>query len=62
MAEKALGNEAYKRKDFDTAVNHYEKAIGLEPKEITFRSNLAAVYFEQKKYPLCISTCEQVLK
>ena len=32
------------------AIGHYEAAIGLDPAEITFRSNLAAVHFEMKNY------------
>ena len=32
------------------AIGHYEAAIGLDPTEITFRSNLAAVHFEMKNY------------
>ena len=32
------------------AIGHYEAAIGLDPKEITFRSNLAAVHFENKNF------------
>lgn len=61
LAEKALGNEAYKKRNFAAALTHYEKAIELVPTEITFRSNLAAVYFEQKNYAQCIATCEKVL-
>ena len=26
LAEKQLGNDAYKKKDFDTAIAHYSKA------------------------------------
>ena len=26
LAEKQLGNDAYKKKDFDTAIAHYTKA------------------------------------
>lgn len=48
MEEKNLGNAAYKRKDFETAIKHYEKAIALNDTEITFLSNLAAVHFEMK--------------
>lgn len=32
------------------AIGHYEAAIALDPVEITFRSNLAAVYFEMKNF------------
>jgi tetratricopeptide (TPR) repeat protein len=41
VAEKNLGNEAYKKKDFATAHQHYAKAIELDPTNITFYSNNA---------------------
>ena len=28
LAEKQLGNDAYKKKDFDTAIAHYSKVGG----------------------------------
>ena len=48
VAEKELGNAAYKQKKFEEAHAHYDKAIELDPKEISFLSNKAAVFFEQK--------------
>lgn len=36
-----MGNEAYKKKDFATAHQHYAKAIELDPTNITFYSNNA---------------------
>lgn len=48
MAEKELGNAAYKQKKFDVAISHYDKAIELDPKEMSFLNNKAAVFFEQK--------------
>ena len=50
LKEKEMGNAAYKIKNFAKAIGHYEAAIGLDPKEITFRSNLAAVHFETKNF------------
>lgn len=41
VAEKNLGNEAYKKKDFATAHVHYDKAIELDPANATFHSNKA---------------------
>lgn len=57
--EKELGNEAYKKKDFATAISHYEKARDHDPTDITFFNNLAAVHFEQKEFQKCIEVCEQ---
>ncbi|CAC5378434.1 STIP1 [Mytilus coruscus] len=57
--EKQKGNEAYKKKDFDTAIAHYDKAIELDPTDITYRNNKAAVYFELKDYDKCIEISEE---
>lgn len=57
--EKEKGNEAYKKKDFEIAIQHYSKAIEHDPTDITFYNNLAAVYFEQKNYEKCIELCEK---
>ncbi|KAH8917974.1 TPR-like protein [Atractiella rhizophila] len=58
--EKQLGNDAYKKRDFETAIAHYEKAWELH-KDITFLTNLAAVYFEQERYPECVETCQKAV-
>ncbi len=39
--EKDLGNDAYKKKDFDTALKHYQKAAELCPTVITYLTNQA---------------------
>lgn len=39
-AEKALGNQAYKARNFAEAITHYEKAWELN-KDITYLNNLA---------------------
>jgi stress-induced-phosphoprotein 1 len=57
--EKEAGNAAYKKKDFPTALVHYNKAIEHDPTDITFYSNIAAVHFEQKDYRKCIEECEK---
>lgn len=56
---KILGNDAYKKKDFENALKHYNDAIGHDPTDITFYNNIAAVYFEQKEFEKCIETCEK---
>lgn len=57
--EKELGNNCYKKKDFTGAIEHYSKAIELDPTDITFYNNLAAVHFEQKDYDKCIEECQK---
>ena len=55
--EKQQGDEAYKRKDFDTAIFHYEKGINLNPQDPEFPYCIAKSKFEQKKYSDCIEFC-----
>ena len=57
MQEKEKGNEAYKKRDFEVAHEHYDKAIELDSTNMTFLNNKAAVYFEQKNYEKCRETC-----
>merc|ERR1719502_2650895 len=61
-AHKAKGNEAYKAKKFDEAVTHYEAAIAELPDEMTYYNNLAAVFFEQKKFDECIEKCKKAIE
>lgn len=56
---KNLGNESYKKKEFEDALKHYQEAIGHDPTDITFYNNIAAVYFEQKDYEKCIEECNK---
>ncbi|WWD17530.1 hypothetical protein CI109_101971 [Kwoniella shandongensis] len=58
---KAKGNTAYKAKKFDEAIQLYEKAWELYPKDVTFLLNLSAVYFEKAEYEKCIEVCEKAV-
>lgn len=62
LAEKEAGNAAYKSKKFEEALTHYDTAIELDPDNISFRTNKAAVYFEQKEYDKCIAVCEEAVE
>jgi tetratricopeptide (TPR) repeat protein len=62
LREKEQGNQAYKKKDFTTAITHYSKAIELDSSELTFHNNLAAVYFEMKEYEKCVKECETAIE
>ncbi|CAF1422154.1 unnamed protein product [Rotaria magnacalcarata] len=61
-SEKEKGNEAYKKKDFETALNHYNKATELDPVNMTYYTNRAAVYFEQKQWDACVKECEKAIE
>ncbi|KAJ8308643.1 hypothetical protein KUTeg_013517 [Tegillarca granosa] len=61
LQEKELGNAAYKSRDFDKAISHYDKASELDPTNITFLTNKAAVYFEKADYDKCIEECERAV-
>jgi Flp pilus assembly protein TadD len=41
LAEKDLGNQAYKKRDFENALVHYNKAYELDNTNITFLTNKA---------------------
>jgi stress-induced-phosphoprotein 1 len=60
--EKEKGNEAYKKKDFETALQHYNKATELDPINMAYYTNRAAVYFEQKQWDECLKECEKAIE
>lgn len=60
--EKESGNVAYKKKDFETAIQHYSKAIELDDEDISFLTNRAAVYLEMGKYEDCIKDCDKAIE
>lgn len=61
LQEKNLGNEAYKAKRFQEALEHYDKALQLDTTDMTFLNNKAAVYFEMGQYDDCIKHCNQAI-
>lgn len=61
-SQKALGNAAYSKKDFETAIKHYSKAIELVPDSLVYYSNRAAAYFEKGDYDMCIKDCEEAVE
>lgn len=56
--EKILENEAYKECKFGEVISHYERAIKLNPSDMTNYANILAVFFRQKRYLDCISMSE----
>ena len=61
-AEKQRGNRAFKKKDFDTAISHYEEALHLNPLDLEPPYRIAKAKFEQKIYHDCIYFCETAVK
>ena len=59
---KERGNELYKSKKFDDAIAAYEEAIALDPTNMTFHNNKAAVHFTAKKYDDCIAACKEAVE
>ncbi|KAB1217058.1 Hsp70-Hsp90 organizing protein 3 [Morella rubra] len=60
--EKDLGNAAYKKKDFDTAIAHYTKAMELDDEDISYTTNRAATYLEMGQYEECIKDCDKAIE
>lgn len=60
--EKEAGNAAYKKKDFETAIEHYTKALELDDEDISYLTNRAAVYLEMGKYEECIKDCDKAVE
>lgn len=57
--KKAEGNKLYQQRKFEEAIAKYNEAVELDPKEILFYTNLAAVAIEQGKFDEAISFCEK---
>ncbi|KAJ5175606.1 Heat shock protein sti1 [Penicillium canariense] len=60
-AEKKIGNDFYKKKEFDQAIEHYEKAWELN-KDITYLNNLGAAKFEKGDYQGAVETCQKAVE
>lgn len=58
--EKRLGTEAYKKRQFDEAIAHYEKAWDTH-KDITYLTNLGAAKFEKGDYQGAIEACQKAV-
>ncbi|KAL2607811.1 hypothetical protein R1flu_026384 [Riccia fluitans] len=62
LKEKELGNEFYKKKQFEEAITHYTKAWELYDEDISFLTNRAAVYLEMGKYEECVQDCNTAVE
>lgn len=62
LREKEAGNEAYKRRDFEAALKHYDAAIALDPSNLALLTNKSAVYFEQGCWAESIALCQETVQ
>ncbi|XP_008238627.1 PREDICTED: hsp70-Hsp90 organizing protein 3-like [Prunus mume] len=62
IKEKEAGNAAYKKKDFDTAIQHYTKAMELDDEDISYIMNRAATYLEMGQLEDCINDCDKAVE
>ncbi|KAE8699875.1 Hsp70-Hsp90 organizing protein 1 [Hibiscus syriacus] len=62
LKEKEAGNAAYRKKDFETAIQHYTTAMELDDEDISYITNRAAVYLEMGKYEDCIKDCDKAVE
>ncbi|KAL4993180.1 hypothetical protein BDV10DRAFT_179583 [Aspergillus recurvatus] len=60
-AEKKIGNDFYKKKQFDEAIEHYTKAWELN-KDITYLNNIGAAKFEKGDLQGAIETCQNAIE
>ncbi|XP_074599947.1 stress-induced-phosphoprotein 1-like [Brevipalpus obovatus] len=59
---KEDGNSLYKQKKFEEALAKYDEAIALDPTDLTFHLNKAAVRIEQKQYEKCVEDCDRAVE
>ena len=52
--EKEMGNEAYKQKNFELALAHYDKAIKLDSTNMTYLTNKAGNYCGWYHFKTCL--------
>ncbi|KAI9823272.1 MAG: Hsp90 cochaperone [Phylliscum demangeonii] len=59
-AEKKLGTECYKKRQFDDAIAHYSKAWDLH-QDVTYLTNLGAAKYEKGDYQGAVDACQQAV-
>ena len=60
-AENSLGDEAYTKSDFESAVSHHLKAVELNPAEMMSYYDIAFIKFQQERYGECAEFCTRAV-
>merc|ERR1719476_1254261 len=60
---KTKGNELYKKKQFQEALEMYDKAIETLPNDLTYYNNKCAVWIEmgEQQYENVLKTCKDLI-
>lgn len=61
-AEKLLGNNFYKKRQFEEALEHYDKAWDLDATNIAVLTNKSAALYEKGDFKVCIEVCEKAIE
>lgn len=56
ISEKELGNQAYKKRQFEQALEHYQKAWSLDNTNISILTNKAGKYDQAHCYAISLLT------
>ena len=59
---KVKGNDLYKSRKFDEAIEAYDSAIKLNPNDMTYYNNKAAVLIEMSRFEECESILKSVIE
>lgn len=62
IAAKERGNQLYKSKQFEEALNAYDEASRLDPLSVTYLNNKAAVYIEMGEIDKAIQQCNEAIE
>jgi stress-induced-phosphoprotein 1 len=59
---KEQGNEAFKQKDYNAAIEYYSKALENTPTDHTIIGNRAAAFHNLGKYPEAMTDAEKCIE
>ncbi|KAH0791747.1 TPR Domain containing protein [Histomonas meleagridis] len=60
--EKNLGNADFRRGDYDSAMEHYNKAISIDPTNMIYYTNISSVHTKQNRFLDAIEICEKAIQ